>query len=110
MSDCKDIILKHEITCQKENSKRFNELETEVKLSNQNFKYMQKDLIEIKSLVKEWFKNIYKKIDATEEKYATKTELRQTNKTISYIIKMWITAWAWLIWILIKLIYDFITR
>lgn len=101
MSDCKDALLKHEMTCQEKNGKRFNDLETEIKLTNQNFKYMEKELTEIKDLVKNGFENINEKIEWLDDKYATKESVSRIDK-ILWTFWVAIILWMWgFIWSLI---------
>lgn len=71
-----------------------------------NLNNMQKDISEIKVMIKDWFRDIKEEIVNT---YATKESLESVKEKVSDHTKVIWTIWLWVVWWMSIFIWKLIT-
>lgn len=88
--------------------RELDEVKTQNTLLNQSVWNMQEWIKEIKTIVKEWFKEVWEKFESMPNKFITKEEYTQHKNRISVIEKVlwsiWFLVISWFIWWILKLI------
>lgn len=88
--------------------------EPELAVLTTNLTNMQKDVGEIKVMIKDWFEKFNEKLDALDKKYATKESVETINEKVNWHTKFLWTVWTtivlWMGAFIWKLITDLIWK